>query len=920
MDSLGAQTSRAWRAVVVDDGSDDATAQVVERYASADGRYSLVRQAARGVGAARNAGMAAATTSLVSFLDADDLLDARFVEEMLRPFDEGSVPAPDATYTGWLRLAPDGSTEHGPIPELDGDLFHLFGAVCAFPPHACVIHRRVLERAGGFDERPTTTEDWDLWQRVARTGARFVRVPGALAIYRMRQGSRSRDHRRVLDDGLRVISQGHAADNRVRHPHPDHTNGLEKSLLGRHAFAHLCWAAGMALASGADPIPLLDSLAHLAAPDLDPWVVAGTVLESVRVALCAPRRAGRDIVAPLAEPLRAFLDALETATHARGIALRSIRALDHLLVQQCDPARPRAMLASYDDTLDLTRPVTAMRRFPPGLDRYRADLTYGGEWLGDIELPICDGLLLGRVVRDAVAREFHWELLSRFLSRTVYRSLEVDRLPSGVQIRRGAVVLATDQPADAADDREMLHETVGWAVFLQELLGVPDASLDDIYGNRLMSEEPAVAAQTAVATVDLSDPRRDLRTSATMLEVRASVGGVPFSRIRIPTAGGAVRAGDLARTLVESLPREMLHLAVREGIIGWRIDDGVPFRERLRRRRRGARPAMRASLPLGGLALMRHAGAPPSGFASLLATLPAGAREAIERLALATGTPVKEVSTPAPAADAVAHAAYVPDGAWERLPHDEERRAAAGPGASDERATSRSLPILRYRRVTPDPGRSAAAYSLHPERFEEQVAYLQKLGYRSTTPGDWQSWLDRSGEGPARRVLFTFDGGYEDFARHAWPILARHGFGALLFVVTDDVGGVAARDAKGGTAFPLLDWAGLDALYREGVELGSLSASHPWLTGCSPDEVVREMMLSRAAIRDRIGTDAKYFAYPYGDEDRAIHHLAAASGYHLAFTQRPGRWGRHENRLALPRLAIPGTVARDDFVALFTEV
>ena len=73
--SARAQTATELEIVYVDDGSTDASAVIAERHAAADARVRVVRQDSRGVGAARNAGLALARGRYVSFLDADDLLE-----------------------------------------------------------------------------------------------------------------------------------------------------------------------------------------------------------------------------------------------------------------------------------------------------------------------------------------------------------------------------------------------------------------------------------------------------------------------------------------------------------------------------------------------------------------------------------------------------------------------------------------------------------------------------------------------------------------------------------------------------------------------------------------------------------------------------------------------------------------------------
>ena len=70
VDSILAQTYRPCEVIVVDDGSTDATGDVIAGYGE---RVVAVRQPNRGEAAARNAGVRAARGALVAFLDADDL-------------------------------------------------------------------------------------------------------------------------------------------------------------------------------------------------------------------------------------------------------------------------------------------------------------------------------------------------------------------------------------------------------------------------------------------------------------------------------------------------------------------------------------------------------------------------------------------------------------------------------------------------------------------------------------------------------------------------------------------------------------------------------------------------------------------------------------------------------------------------------
>lgn len=87
--SLQAQTESRWRAILVDDGSDDSTGDVFAAAAASDSRFSFVRhEASRGLGAARNFGIARVDTPFLGFLDADDELTPTALQRLTGTLDE----------------------------------------------------------------------------------------------------------------------------------------------------------------------------------------------------------------------------------------------------------------------------------------------------------------------------------------------------------------------------------------------------------------------------------------------------------------------------------------------------------------------------------------------------------------------------------------------------------------------------------------------------------------------------------------------------------------------------------------------------------------------------------------------------------------------------------------------------------------
>ncbi|MEJ1087299.1 glycosyltransferase family 2 protein [Microbacterium sp. Mu-80] len=97
--SLRGQSEQRWRALLIDDGSIDGTGAVFAAAADADDRFEVLHHhEARGLGAARNVGLAHVDTPFVGFLDADDELTPHALATWLRTLDESGSDFVAAAY------------------------------------------------------------------------------------------------------------------------------------------------------------------------------------------------------------------------------------------------------------------------------------------------------------------------------------------------------------------------------------------------------------------------------------------------------------------------------------------------------------------------------------------------------------------------------------------------------------------------------------------------------------------------------------------------------------------------------------------------------------------------------------------------------------------------------------------------------
>jgi glycosyltransferase involved in cell wall biosynthesis len=209
--SVLAQTRQDLELVVVDDGSTDTTADIVEGYAD-DARVRLVRGKRGGPAAARNDAVAAGSGRYVSMLDSDDLWLPTYLESMDRAL--GAAGAGLAYTDAWV--LDDGSRrvqratamhyqDPPDPPPGDPEAFLARLVESNFVFTSATVPRTVFEDVGGFDETLDVCEDYDLWLRILSRGHRAVRAPGVLAVYRRRPGSLSEDRERMLAGMARVL-------------------------------------------------------------------------------------------------------------------------------------------------------------------------------------------------------------------------------------------------------------------------------------------------------------------------------------------------------------------------------------------------------------------------------------------------------------------------------------------------------------------------------------------------------------------------------------------------------------------------------------------------------------------------------------------------------------------------------------------
>jgi len=208
--SVLAQTRPDFEIIVVDDGSTDGTGEALRSVS--DDRIVYVRQTNQGPAAARNTGVRHAVGDYICLLDSDDLWLPDYFETMAAALE--ADPGAGLAYTdAWklddvtrrVRRTTTMHAQHPPErPPQERETLLLALLERNFVFTSATIRRRVLEEVGGF-RTFTRSEDYELWLRIAASGARFVNSGKVLAVYRHRPGSRMRDQLAMVRGRIEIF-------------------------------------------------------------------------------------------------------------------------------------------------------------------------------------------------------------------------------------------------------------------------------------------------------------------------------------------------------------------------------------------------------------------------------------------------------------------------------------------------------------------------------------------------------------------------------------------------------------------------------------------------------------------------------------------------------------------------------------------
>lgn len=194
MESVLRQTFTEWELIVIDDGSTDETAEIVERFRRSEDRIFLLKLSKNGgLPNARNEGCKISSGEFIAFLDSDDV----WLEDKLSVQVDFHARNPDIeiSHTDFHPFNRNGVSKR-PFKSLidlkknkQGDIYP---QICYKNPIGVLTvmaKRGLLQEVNFFDASLWTMEDQDLWIRIAKRGKKFGYIEDVLAYYRTSEGS-----------------------------------------------------------------------------------------------------------------------------------------------------------------------------------------------------------------------------------------------------------------------------------------------------------------------------------------------------------------------------------------------------------------------------------------------------------------------------------------------------------------------------------------------------------------------------------------------------------------------------------------------------------------------------------------------------------------------------------------------------------
>lgn len=184
--SVSSQIYKNWECIIIDDGSTDESALIINKYLISDNRFKYLHQENQGVCAARNKAINYSTGEYILCLDADDKISPQYISLCVNELEKDKkVTLVTCNYQYFDKMHSKVYLEPYSIERLMG---HNLFINCS------MFRRNDFDRVNGFNENMKLgLEDWDFWLSILKHGGKVKYLKGIHFFYRIKSKKESRN-------------------------------------------------------------------------------------------------------------------------------------------------------------------------------------------------------------------------------------------------------------------------------------------------------------------------------------------------------------------------------------------------------------------------------------------------------------------------------------------------------------------------------------------------------------------------------------------------------------------------------------------------------------------------------------------------------------------------------------------------------
>lgn len=218
------------------------------------------------------------------------------------------------------------------------------------------------------------------------------------------------------------------------------------------------------------------------------------------------------------------------------------------------------------------------------------------------------------------------------------------------------------------------------------------------------------------------------------------------------------------------------------------------------------------------------------------------------------------------------------------------------------------IPVIMYHRVVNNENEGGVHGTyITAKKFDEHMKYLKEHDYEPITFKELLklNYRNRFNNGK-KYIILTFDDGYEDNYKIAFPILKKYQFKCIIYLVSHlnynkwDVEVPENPEKK----FPLMTWDMIKEMQEYGIEFGGHTMTHQKLAHIPFEQAKEEITKSTQFLEEKLEEKLVCFAYPYGDLNEQVKEFVRNSSYSFAVATDSGDLSFSEDLFQIRRIGI----------------